>query len=275
MLAACCIRYSLGSCVARGFHLPSGRNKDQAQLSLFLGEDALPAKLLYKRRASPLSRQTLCSLFLPERVSFFFFFNFSLNKRQTKHKSKSLRAATIHKPPHILYLLKSLGSTYPFHSWAGQAVVVQLPQQVGYWIHGWWVSMKWKPLSACPGDSSGVPVCRGTCLEKRMGLFFSVSPPSPNTNAPSSLTGAPRIHTRVLEIGMYPKTVPSPGNSPICTLDIIARAGSRGRWTALAPSCGDRHQSELTAKISGTQRYCSRGISPGNPYKDHLRASMD
>lgn len=127
MLAACCLRCSLGSCVARGLHLPSGRNKDQTQLSPFLGEEAPPAKLLYKRRASPLSRQTLCSLFLPERLSFFFYF--SLNKRQTKHKSKSLREAAIYKPPQILCLLKSLGSTSPCHSWAGQAMVVQLHQQ--------------------------------------------------------------------------------------------------------------------------------------------------
>lgn len=191
-----------------------------------------------------------------ESVFFFFFFNFSLNKRQTKHKSKSLREAAIHRPPHILYMLKSLGSTSPFHSWAGQAVVIQLHQQaLGYWIHRWWVAMKWKALSPCPEDSSGVAVCTEGHVWRSRGSLLICLPLSSNTpNAPRSLTGAARIHTRVLEIGMYPKTVPSPGNNLLGTLDSTARAGSRGRWTALAPSCGDRNQSELTAEISGTER---------------------
>lgn len=111
----------------------------------------------------------------PSRESVFFF-NFSLNKGQTKHKFKPLRGAATHNLPHILHLLKSLGSTSPFHSWAGQAVVVQLHQQeLGYWTSWWWVSMKWKPPCPCPEDTSGVAVHTERRLEKQ-SLFLSMYP---------------------------------------------------------------------------------------------------
>lgn len=210
----------------------------------------------------------------PSRESVFFF-NFSLNKRQTKHKFKSLRGAAIHKPPHTVHLLKSLGSTSPFHSWAGQAVVVQLHQQeLGYWTPWWWVSMKWKPPCPCPEDPSGVAVHTEGRLEKQRVSSCPctprtslASPHLPTHQTPHALSqeqqgptqGSPRS-------GCPPKLSRAQGTAPSAPW---LHCQSRKPWQVNSTGTLMWWQASEWAH-SQNQRYREGYLSRGTSDKDHI-----